>query len=215
MAKISASILSANFTSLGSEIERLENAGADMIHIDVMDGLFVPNLTFGPPIIKQLRPMTNLPFDVHLMINAPEDSVDQYIDAGADIITIHPEASMHLDRTIRKIKNAGVKVGIALLPSTSEEVLKYIISEIDLILVMSVNPGFAGQQFIATQLEKIRNIRSQYQTYMGKCSISVDGGINEITAPAVIKAGADILVAGSYIFQSEDLKKQVLTLKVL
>lgn len=211
--KISPSILSANFTELGQEVTRLEQAGADMIHIDVMDGYFVPNLTIGPAVIKSLRPYTKLPFDVHLMINSPEKSIEDYIKSGADIITIHPEATVHLDRTLECIKGLGVKAAIALLPSASPDSIDYVIDRLDMILVMTVNPGFSGQKFINSQLKKISIISEKIKNSGKHIILSVDGGINEITAKDCIRAGADVLVSGNFVFQSKDYKKQIELLK--
>ncbi|MCC8417176.1 MAG: ribulose-phosphate 3-epimerase [Rickettsia endosymbiont of Bryobia graminum] len=207
--KISPSILSANFADLGQEIIILEKAGADMVHIDVMDGHFVPNLTIGPSVIKALRPYTKLPFDVHLMINSPERSIENYVKSGADIITIHPEATVHLDRTLESIKNLGAKAAIALLPSSSPDSIDYIIDRLDMILVMTVNPGFSGQKFINSQLKKISIISEKIKNSNKNILLSVDGGINDITAKDCIRAGADVLVSGNFIFQSEDYKKQI------
>ena len=210
MIKISPSILSADFSNLEREIKMLEDAGADMIHIDVMDGNFVPNLTFGAPVIKAIRKHTKLPFDVHLMIESPENYIKDYRDAGADIITIHPEATKHLDRTINEIKKLGAKAGIALLPTTSVMPLECTIDNIDLILVMTVNPGFGGQKFISNQLFKIEMISDIIQDT--DIILAVDGGINDKTSKLCIDAGADMLVSGSFIFQ-EDYKKQMHLLK--
>jgi ribulose-phosphate 3-epimerase len=198
MVKISPSILAADFANLAAEVQALEAAGADMIHIDVMDGHFVPNLTFGPNIIDAIRKYTNLPLDVHLMVTNPEQLLFRYIQAGADIITIHPESTTHLDDLLNKIRQANIRTGVALLPSTSFDSLTYIIDKVDMILVMSVNPGFGGQQFLASQYPKIRHIAQQIAN--SDILLAVDGGINDITAPACIQLGADILVAGSYIF---------------
>ena len=210
MIKISPSILSADFANLEKELKALENAGADMIHIDVMDGHFVPNLTFGPPVIQALRKHTKLPFDVHLMIESPEKYIKDYAEAGADIITIHPEATVHLDRTINKIKKCGAKVGLSLLPTTSVAPLEYTIDNIDLILVMTVNPGFGGQKFIKNQLMKIEMIANIIKST--DIILAVDGGINNQTAKLCIDAGADMLVSGSFIFNG-DYKKQINLLK--
>jgi len=199
MIKISPSILSADFANLAHEIKNLEDAGADMIHIDVMDANFVPNLTMGPPIIKALRKYTKLPFDVHLMITKPELSIDQYADAGADIITIHPEATLHLDRTISQIKGLGVKAGLAFLPTTRANLIEYIIEKIDMVLVMSVNPRFGGQSFMHNQLPKIQQLAAKLEPYKN-IILSVDGGIEQKTAQLCKQAGANCLVSGNYIF---------------
>ncbi len=200
MIKISASILSANFANLITEIEELAAAGADMLHIDVMDGHFVPNLTFGMPIISVVRNHTKLPLDIHLMIENPENSLQDYADAGADIITIHPETTKHLDRSLDQISQLGCKAGIALLPTTSPDIIDYVIDKISLILVMTVNPGFAGQKFIPSQLSKIKTLATKINNSKQDIILSVDGGINNYTVKEVIKAGADMLVSGSYIF---------------
>jgi ribulose-phosphate 3-epimerase len=200
MIKIAPSILSADFANLEREIKALEDAGADMIHIDVMDGHFVPNLTLGPPIIKALRAYSKLPFDVHLMIQNPEKSFESYIDAGADIVTIHPESTTHVDSLLTKIKSYGVKSGISLLPTTSETIVDYLISKIDLILVMSVNPGFGGQTFMKNQLPKIQRLASKIKDSNANTILAVDGGVNDITAKECIEYGAHMLIAGSYIF---------------
>ena len=212
MVKISASILSANFSKLGDEIKELEMAGADMIHLDVMDGKFVPHISFGADVIKSLRPYSSLPFDVHLMIDEPEKHIEHFAKAGADIITIHPETTKHLDRSLELIKSNNAKVGISLLPSSSPDVLEYVMGKIDLILVMTVNPGFAGQSFIKSQKEKIKQISKLISLSGRAIELSVDGGINNSTARDVVHCGASMLVSGSYIF-SKDYKESIKSLK--
>ena len=202
--KISPSILSCDFSEIGSEIEKLNNSGADLIHIDVMDGHFVPNLTFGPPVISKIRKCSKLPFDVHLMISPVEKYIQDYANAGADIITFHPEATDNIQRTIDVIKSCGKKVGISLNPETPSAVIENYLKEIDLILIMSVNPGFAGQKFMPEVLEKVKFFRSKIKNENLNIDIEIDGGIDFKTAPLAIKAGANILVSGTTIFKGEN-----------
>lgn len=213
MIKIAPSILSADFSQLGDEIKKVEAAGADMIHIDVMDGHFVPNLTFGPPVIAALRKVTKLPFDVHLMVRNPQDLIDPFVKAGADIITLHAETSPHLHRLIQNVKELGVKAAVALNPSTPLSAIEEILDELDMILIMSVNPGFGGQKFISSALNKIERLRAILNQRNLAVDIQVDGGINEGTATQVVAAGANILVAGSAIYGSADMARTIQILK--
>jgi ribulose-phosphate 3-epimerase len=198
---ISPSILSADFAKLGEEVHAIDEAGADWIHIDVMDGHFVPNLTIGPGVVKALRPHSTKPFDVHLMISPVDNFLDSFAEAGADIITVHPEAGPHLHRTIQRIKGLGKKAGVSLNPATPAKMLDYVLEEIDLVLVMSVNPGFGGQKFIFSQLRKIESIANQVAKKNLVVDIEVDGGIDAATAPQAIDAGATVLVAGTAAFR--------------
>jgi len=198
---ISPSILSADFAKLGEEVHAIDAAGADWIHIDVMDGHFVPNLTIGPGVVKALRPHSDKPFDVHLMISPVDNFLDAFAEAGADIITVHPEAGPHLHRTIQRIKALGKKAGVSLNPATPAKLLDYVLEEVDLVLVMSVNPGFGGQKFIASQLRKIESIANQVAKKDLVVDIEVDGGIDAATAPLAIDAGATVLVAGTAAFR--------------
>ena len=210
--KISPSILSADFSILGDEIKNLEKAGADLIHIDVMDGHFVPNITMGPPIIKQIRKCTKLPFDVHLMISPVEKYIKAFADAGSDIITLHPEATDNLKRAVQTVKSFGKKTGVSLNPKTPISALMDVINDIDLILIMSVNPGFAGQSFMGEVLPKVTELRKMINDKKLKIDIEIDGGINFETAALAVKAGANILVSGTTIF-SGSLKDNIQKLR--
>ena len=214
--KIAPSILSADFGQLGSEINKLEKAGADMIHIDVMDGHFVPNITVGPPVIKTLRKYTKLPFDVHLMISPVHKYIKDYAEAGADIITIHPEATDNLQESIKHIKKFGKKVGVSLNPNTQIDIIEKLLVEINLVLIMSVHPGFAGQKFIPNVLDKIKELKKIKDKKNLNFDIEVDGGINFDNSKLVIEAGANILVSGTTIFKNNkgDIKKNIDTLKL-
>ena len=213
MIKISPSILSSDFTRLGEEIRAVEEAGADLIHIDVMDGHFVPNITIGPLIVKAAKDITSLPLDVHLMISDPDRYIDDFVKAGADIITVHAETVYHLHRTIQVIKKMGVQAGVALNPATPVEMLNYILTDIDIVMIMSVNPGFGGQQFIPEAISKIEAVRKMIERKGLATEIEVDGGINEKTISRVYQAGANIFVAGSAIFLEDDYKKVIDTMR--
>jgi ribulose-phosphate 3-epimerase len=199
--RIAPSILSADFARLGDEVAAIEAAGADWVHVDVMDGHFVPNITIGPAVVKALRPHSKLPFDVHLMISPVDGFLDAFAEAGADIITVHPEAGAHVHRTVQRIKALGKLAGISLNPATPAKMLDYLIDDIDLVLVMSVNPGFGGQSFITSQLRKIEAVRKMIDKSGRDIRLEVDGGIDMATAPLAIAAGADVLVAGTATFR--------------
>ena len=199
--RIAPSILSADFARLGDEVRAIEAAGADWVHVDVMDGHFVPNITIGPMVVKALRPVTALPLDVHLMISPVDGFLDAFAEAGADIITVHPEAGPHIHRSVQRIKALGKLAGVSLNPGTPAKMLDYLIDSIDVVLVMSVNPGFGGQSFIESQLKKIEAIRTMIDKSGRDIRLEVDGGIDAITAPRVIAAGADVLVAGTATFR--------------
>lgn len=204
MVKIAPSILSADFARLGEQVAEAEAAGADYIHVDVMDGHFVPNITVGPLVVEAVRRTTRLPLDVHLMIEAPERYIARFAKAGADILTVHVEACPHLHRVVQQIKGLGVQAGVSLNPATPLGSLEEILGDVDLVLVMTVNPGFGGQEFIAGMLSKIRRLRRRLDERGLKCELEVDGGINAETAPEVVAAGANVLVAGQAIFGAEE-----------
>ncbi len=209
MKIIAPSILSADFSVLGEEIAAVEAAGADWIHIDVMDGHFVPNITMGPGVVKSLRKMTVLPFDVHLMVENPEQYIQPFAEAGSDRITVHMEALIHLHQTVSQIKELGLKAGVSLNPATPLSFVESILTDIDLLLIMTVNPGFGGQQFIKTMLSKIRQARELIDRFAPAVLLEVDGGVTLTNLPAILKAGADVFVAGASIFGSGNYRDTI------
>lgn len=213
MVKIAPSILSADFSKLGEEVKRIDKAGADWVHIDVMDGQFVPNITFGAPVIKALRDKTDKCFDVHLMIEEPGRFIDDFIGAGADIITVHYEACKHIDRTIQLIKSKNIKAGIALNPGTSVDLIKDLIPEIDMVLIMSVNPGFGGQKFIEYTINKVKEVNELKNKYNKDLIIEIDGGIGVNNIKTVVDAGVNVAVAGSAVFKDGKIEENIKELK--
>ncbi|MCR4943049.1 MAG: ribulose-phosphate 3-epimerase [Clostridium sp.] len=213
MVKIAPSILSADFSKLGEEVKRIDKAGADWVHIDVMDGQFVPNITFGAPVIKALRDKTDKCFDVHLMIEEPGRFIDDFIGAGADIITVHYEACKHIDRTIQLIKSKNIKAGIALNPGTSVDLIKDLIPEIDMVLIMSVNPGFGGQKFIEYTINKVKEVNELKNKYNKDLIIEIDGGIGVNNIKTVVDEGVNVAVAGSAVFKDGKIEENIKELK--
>ncbi|MFT5872256.1 MAG: ribulose-phosphate 3-epimerase [Clostridium sp.] len=213
MIKIAPSILSADFSRLGEHIMQLDSCGADMIHIDVMDGMFVPNISFGTPVIKSVRKLTKLPFDVHLMIEEPSRYIEDFVKAGADIITVHYETDRHIDRTINYIKSFGIKAGVALNPATPVDCIKHLISNLDMVLIMSVNPGFGGQKYIKYCSDKIKEVRILADKYNKDIMIQVDGGVDGGNIREVVSSGANVIVAGSAIFKNDEIEKNIKVLR--
>jgi ribulose-phosphate 3-epimerase len=207
--RIAPSILSANFAALGEDIRKVEDAGAQLIHVDVMDGHFVPNITIGPPVVKSIRKASKLPLDVHLMISDPDKYIPAFVEAGADMLTVHAEATVHLDRTLNFIRSQKVGVGVSLNPATPIDHVQHVLGLADMLLIMTVNPGFGGQKFIPYTVEKIREARQVIENRRYRCVIEVDGGIDTDTMPDVIQAGAEVLVAGSAIFHAPDPARKI------
>jgi ribulose-phosphate 3-epimerase len=213
MVKIAPSILSADFARLGEEIRDVEQGGADYIHVDVMDGHFVPNITIGPLIVEAIRPVTKLPLDVHLMIENPDQYIEAFAKAGADYITVHVEACRHLHRTLQHIKSFGVKAGVVINPATPVETIQHVIEDVDMVLLMSVNPGFGGQKFIPAVLSKIRQVKDLASSINPGLEIEIDGGVNGETAKQCIEAGATVLVAGSAVYNAKDRAQAIAALR--
>ncbi|MDZ5781767.1 ribulose-phosphate 3-epimerase [Marinococcus luteus] len=213
MIKIAPSILAADFAELGRAVKEIDEAGADYIHIDVMDGHFVPNITFGLPVIEAIRPYSDKPFDVHLMIEKPERYIEDFAQAGADIISVHVEACPHVHRTVQQIKEAGCRAGVVLNPATPVEMITHILPDVDLVLLMTVNPGFGGQAFIPNVLDKIRAVKKAADVVNPELEIEVDGGVSRETAKDCLEAGANVLVSGSALFKQEDKAKAIEELK--
>lgn len=213
MVKIAPSILAADFSKLGEEVKKLHNGGADFIHIDIMDGNFVPNISFGPAVTKSIRNLTDKVFDVHLMIEEPGKYIDEFVEAGADLITVHYESDKHIDRTINYIKSKGVKAAIALNPGTPVSLIKDLVPSLDMVLIMSVNPGFGGQKFIPYAIEKIKEVKELKDMYNRDMMIQVDGGVDPSNIKSVVDAGADVVVAGSAVFKGGNVSENIKALR--